>query len=97
MNIAIIEDNIVVNIILCESIELAESITGLTAIEYTDENLAQVGWTYNNITNKFRSPQPYSSWIFNEEINTWQAPVPYPTDENNYIWSEDNLEWQEVE
>jgi len=97
MNIAIIEDGIVVNIILCESIELAESITGLTAIEYTDENLAQVGWTYNNITNKFRSTSPYNSWIFNEEINMWEAPVPYPLNQNNYIWSEDNLEWQQVE
>lgn len=96
MNIAIIENGIVVNTIICESIELAESITGLTAVEYTDEDPAGIGWTYNSTTGEFRSPQPFLSWIYNEDIKQWKAPVEYPTDDKRYIWDELTLSWDEV-
>jgi len=55
MNIAIIENGIVVNTIICESIELAESITGLTAVEYSNENPAEIGWIYNGTV--FAAPE----------------------------------------
>jgi hypothetical protein len=42
MNIAVIENNKVVNIILADSVEIAEEITGLQCIDYTD------GWDYTN-------------------------------------------------
>ena len=96
MNIAIIENGTVVNTIICESIELAESITGLTAVEYTAENPAGIGWTYSDVANKFIPPQPYSSWILNEEINQWEAPIPYPIDDNFYNWDESTTSWIEV-
>jgi hypothetical protein len=96
MNIAIIENGIVVNTIVCESVELAESITGLTAVEYTDEKPAGINWTYNSTTKKFKSPQPFPSWIYNEEIKQWEAPVEYPTDDKRYIWDEQTLSWVEV-
>jgi hypothetical protein len=96
MNIAIIENNIVVNTIVCESVELAESLTGLTAVEYTNENPAGIDWTYNSITNQFIPPRPYASWTFNEEAKQWQAPVSYPVDGKNYTWTEENLTWVEV-
>jgi len=96
MNIAIIENGIVVNTIVCESVELAESITGLTAVEYTDENPAGIDWTYNNTTEEFRSPQPFPSWIYNEEIKQWVAPIEYPTDNKNYTWDEPSTSWVEV-
>ncbi len=95
MNIAIIENGIVVNTIVCESIELAESITGLTAVEYTAEDPAGIDWTYNSTTGKFRSPQLFPSWIYNEEIKQWEAPVAYPTDDKNYIWDEATTSWVE--
>ena len=42
MNIAVIENNRVVNVIVADSISVAEEITGLQCIDYTD------GWDYNN-------------------------------------------------
>jgi hypothetical protein len=96
MNIAIVENGIVVNTIICESIELAESITGLTAVEYTDTNPAGIDWTYNSTTKKFKSPKPYVSWIYNEEIEQWVAPIEYPTDNKSYIWDEQSISWIEV-
>jgi hypothetical protein len=42
MNYAVIENNIVTNIIVADTKEIAEEITGLTCIDYTD------GWDYNN-------------------------------------------------
>ena len=95
MNIAIIENGIVVNTIICESIELAESITGLTAVEYTAEDPAGIDWTYNSTTGKFRSPQPFPSWIFNEETKRWEAPIEYPVDDKFYIWDEETVSWVE--
>ena len=94
---AVIENYIVINTIVCESKQLAESITGLTCVEYTTINPAGIDWTYNSITNKFIPSQPYASWIYNEEINQWEAPVEYPTDGKGYTWLEDDLEWQEIE
>jgi hypothetical protein len=43
MNLAIIENNIVVNTIVAESKEIAEQITGLTCVEFTLENPAVIG------------------------------------------------------
>ena len=96
MNIAIIENGIVKNTIVCESLELAESITGLTAVEYTAEDPAGIDWTYNSTTKKFRSPQPFPSWIYNEEIKQWEAPVEYPADDKIYTWNEASTSWIEV-
>lgn len=46
-NFAIIENNIVTNVIVADTIEVAEQITGLTCVEYTTENPAGIGWTYD--------------------------------------------------
>ena len=94
MNIAIIENGTVVNTIVCESVELAESITGLTAVEYTDENPAGIGWTYKFTSNVFTSPAPYPSWILNVETNIWDAPTPRPED-GSYVWNEESISWIE--
>lgn len=53
---AVIESDIVENVIVCDSKELAENVTGKTCVEYTDENPAGIGWTYNSITQTFTSP-----------------------------------------
>jgi|LakMenEpi03Aug12_release.lakeMendotaPanAssembly.Ray.scaffolds.fasta_scaffold2240933_2 hypothetical protein len=46
-NYAVIQNDKVVNIIVCDSKEIAEQITNLTCIEYTEENNAGIGWTYD--------------------------------------------------
>lgn len=48
---AIIENNIVVNLIVAESLEIAEQVTGLTCIEYY---VPKIGDSY--IDNNFISP-----------------------------------------
>lgn len=46
-NYAIVENNIVTNVIVADSKEIAEEVTGLVCIEYTQENPAGIGWAYD--------------------------------------------------
>ena len=95
MNIAVIENSIVINTVVADSVELAEEITGKTCIEYTVEP-AEPSGTYVN--NKFIRRQPYPSWVRDGESD-WKAPVDYPTfDEKNpkyYTWDESKTSWVE--
>lgn len=47
---AVIESNKVTNVIVADTKEIAETVTGLTCIEYTEENPAGIDWTYNGST-----------------------------------------------
>jgi hypothetical protein len=49
-NYAVIKDGIVTNVIIAESQEIAELVTGRICVEYTDENPATIGWFYNGIS-----------------------------------------------
>jgi hypothetical protein len=53
-NYAVMIDNIVENIIVAESLEIAQTIIQKTCIEYTDENPAGIGWVYDG--EKFVAP-----------------------------------------
>jgi len=44
---AVIENNLVTNVIVAESKEMAELVTGHTCIEYTAENPAGINWTWD--------------------------------------------------
>lgn len=48
MNFAVIENDVVTNIIVAETKEIAESVTGKTCVEYTDDNPAAIKYTYAN-------------------------------------------------
>ena len=61
------------------------------------KNYAGIGFTYNESLDAFIPPKLFNSWILDEETCEWRSPVPRPIDDKEYIWSEDNLEWQEVE
>lgn len=50
MDIAVIEDGIVKNTIVADSIEVAEEITGLQCVEFTAENPAIIGLGYDGTT-----------------------------------------------
>lgn len=39
-------NNIVENIIVADTKEIAEEVTGKTCVEYTDSNPAGIGWSY---------------------------------------------------
>lgn len=47
---AVIESNKVTNIIVADTKEVAETVTGLTCVEYTEEDPVGIGWTYNGST-----------------------------------------------
>ena len=44
---AVIKDGTVNNVIVADTKEIAETVTGLTCIEYTNENPVGIGWTYD--------------------------------------------------
>ena len=44
---AIIEDQVVVNVIVAESLEIANELTGQVCVEYTEENPAHIGLTFD--------------------------------------------------
>ena len=46
-NYAVIKDGLVTNVIVAESKEIAESVSGATCVEYTEENPAGIGWSYD--------------------------------------------------
>jgi hypothetical protein len=48
-NFAVIKDGVVNNVIVADIKEVAELVTGLTCIEYTEENPAGIGWTYDGV------------------------------------------------
>ena len=46
-NYAVIENSKVTNVIVADSKEIAEQVTGLTCVEYTEENPACIGNTWD--------------------------------------------------
>jgi hypothetical protein len=50
MNFAVLNHSIVENIIVCDSLEVAEAVTGKTCVEYTDANPAHIGLGYDGTT-----------------------------------------------
>jgi hypothetical protein len=56
---AVIENGIVQNIILADSKEISEIVTGLTCVESTPENIAHIGFGFDGTT--FEQPTTESS------------------------------------
>jgi hypothetical protein len=56
-NFAIIVNNIVENVIVSDSKEIAETVTGKTCVEYFDENPAFIGYGFDSTTNTFEAPE----------------------------------------
>jgi hypothetical protein len=50
--------NVVTNVIVCDSAETADLVTHELCVEYTEENPAAIGWTYDAVTNTFTPPAP---------------------------------------
>lgn len=90
-NYAVHDGYTIINVIVAENKKIAEDLTGLSAIEITDNYLG-IGWTLEE--NGWRPPSPYPSWIW--DGISWNAPVPYPDDNKSYIWNEENILWDLV-
>ena len=54
---AVIKDNLVTNVIVADSKEIAEQITGLLCVEYTENNPACIGLGYDGT--QFEQPAPF--------------------------------------
>jgi hypothetical protein len=97
LNFAVLNSaGIVENCILAESLEIAENVTGLTCIQYTDSSVVSIGETdYNKdyVDGFFYAPQPYPSWTRNS--GSWQPPIAQPIT-GLHIWNEETLSWNEV-
>jgi len=83
--------NIVENIIVADSKEIAEAITGLLAIELTDTHRGNIGDLWLEELDKFKPKQPFLSWIFDEVEWCWKAPIEKPEGDNH--WNESTLQW----
>lgn len=51
-------NNVVTNVIVCDSAETADLVTHEICIEYTEENPAAIGWIYDPATDTFTPPTP---------------------------------------
>jgi len=58
------------------------------------KQFAGIGFKYNINADVFIAPKPYPSWQLNDNFD-WQAPTPKP-DGLNWMWNEENLEWQQL-
>jgi len=57
-------------------------------------NFAGIGFHWDGTG--FYAPQPYPSWTLDDKYQ-WQPPVARPVDDKFYTWSEDTLNWVEVD
>jgi hypothetical protein len=92
-NFAVIDDKLIINIIVADSVEIAESVTNKTCVEVLD-NRAVIGGTYEN--GIFIKPSPFPSWVLDSNKD-WIAPINIPeTDPEEkikYTWNELTLNW----
>lgn len=86
---AIHDWHVVSNVIVADSQEIAEQITGLNALETTGQ--PWIDWTY--VDSQWRPPQPYPSWTW--DGNAWVAPVPMPDEGGPWVWDEATKSWVE--
>lgn len=95
---AVISNNIVEDVIVAETQELAESLTGKQCIGYElkDHTSPQPGWTYSD--GVFYPAKPHPSLTrWNAELFVWEPPIDYPSDGKVYTWSTSSESWLEQE
>ena len=85
------ENNKVINISIAD-----ENWDSSGWIEYFETNPASIGYTYDQDKNAFIPPKPFESWTLNENIFIWEPPISYPRDGKIYYWSEEILNWIEL-
>lgn len=65
------EDGVVFNTIVSDTKEIAESITGFSCVEYTDEP-AEPGGTWDG--QKFKPRKPGPDYVWDEDTQLWVEP-----------------------
>jgi hypothetical protein len=96
MQVAKIQNNIVLEVIVADSVEWCIDTFGgkwvRTYYNQQGKNFAGFGFIYYPDKDNFSSPQPYPSWTLGEDCQ-WQPPVPYPNDGCLWTWDEETLTW----
>ena len=62
-----------------------------TFFDTAGKTYAGIGYEYLPTTQNFRPQQPFASWTWANNI--WNPPTPMPSDNETYIWNEEELEW----
>lgn len=86
-NFAIHDGSRVVNVIVADDVETAESVTGMSAVE--TEGSPWIGWTMES--EGWRRPTPFPSWTWDAGVGDYVPPTPDPGDGSS--WDEDSLSW----
>lgn len=60
------------------------------------KNFAGINFVYDEQRDAFIPPKPFNSWTLNEDTCRWESPVPYPEDNKDYVWNENQRNWEEV-
>jgi hypothetical protein len=53
---AVIDNKVVINTIIADTLEIAEEVTGNICVEYTDDAPAGIAWNYDPETQTFSPP-----------------------------------------
>ena len=93
-NYAKIENDIVVNIIVCDDSNIS-SLNGSYVKITPETNDATIGSEYNKEHNKFADIKMYDSWVLNPTTFIHEAPIAKPSS-GEYAWNEENQEWVEI-
>jgi len=60
------------------------------------KNYAGIGYKYDSKLNAFIPPKPFDSWILDKKACNWKAPSPKPSHNSQYVWNEENTEWDKI-
>jgi len=92
-NYAVIENDIVVNIVIGDEDWAATQDS--TMVELKDGDIASIGGKY--INGIFGRPKPYPSWIEHEDY--WIPPISKPKniEGKTWMWNEPTVSWVSIE
>ena len=91
-NYAMHDGERVLDVIIAETAELAEALTGLTAVAVTASGPG-IGWTLDAAGWRSPDPSPYPSWTWDYTTGGYVSPVLYPGDGAVYWWDEEQGDW----
>lgn len=86
-----IENNLVVNVFLCNDSEIL-NIPGYNVKVTQESGNAIIGGTYDLSLNKFIAPKPFESWVLNENFE-WESPAGPNPDILTKTWDEESQSW----
>jgi hypothetical protein len=91
MKYAKIENEIIVNVIVCSDTEISNFPGFFVKVtENTKEPI--IGGSYDIANNKFLNIKPFSSWVLDENFD-WISPKGVNPNPATNTWDEENQEW----